>query len=150
MERYEQLRVRVHTVRYVDCGGRAVMNRFLLLLAVTCLLGGCASWGTPRPPAPTVEEIVQWSNDKVAPEEIIERMNKARAVYRLAASELADLKSRGVSDKVIDYMQETYIAAERWDEYQRTRDQYFFYGWPGYPGFYGPYWAGYPYHRYYW
>ncbi|HEY9381687.1 MAG TPA: hypothetical protein VIQ01_10625 [Burkholderiales bacterium] len=117
---------------------------------VTCALGGCASWGTPQPPAPTVEEIVQWSNDKVAPEEIIERMKTVRAVYRLSASELAGLKSRGVSDKVIDYMQETYIAAERWEEYQQTRDQYFFYGWPGYPGFYGPYWAGYPYYRYRW
>ena len=29
------------------------MARFLLLLVVTCALGGCASWGTPQPPAPT-------------------------------------------------------------------------------------------------
>lgn len=127
-----------------------MIRLFTLLLLAVCLTG-CASWRTPLPPAPTVGEIVQWSNEKVAPEEIIERMRKARAVYRFSASELADLKSRGVSDKVIDYMQETYIAAERWEEYRHARDQYFFYGWPGYPGFYhpfGPYWAPHPYYRY--
>lgn len=127
-----------------------MMRMLTVLLAVLALLGGCASMGASRPPAPTIEEIVQWSNEKMAAEAIIDRMKAARAVYRLSASELAELRSRGVPDKVIDYMQQTYIAAERWEEYLRTRDQYFFYGWPGYPGFYhpfGPYW-GHPYYRY--
>ena len=86
---------------------------------------------------------MQWSKENMPAEQIIQRMEASRAVYRLPASELAELRSRGVPDKVIDYMQQTYIAAERWDEYQRTRDQYFFYGWPGYPGFYpyGPFWG---------
>lgn len=118
-------------------------------LCAALLLAGCASWTKPLPPAPTIEEIVQWSAEKQPPEDIIARMRASRAVYRLSASELAALKARGVHDKVIDYMQETYIAAERWEEYQQTRDQYFFYGWPGYPGFYhpfGPYWGPYPYY----
>lgn len=152
MDCYERLRVRIRASGILIAGTANTMARFILTLATACVLSGCASWGTPRPPAPTTEEIVQWSNEKVAAEEIIERMKTAHAVYRLPASELADLKSRGVPDKVIDYMQQTYIAAERWDEYQAARDQYFFYGWPGYPGFYhpfGPYWAPYPY-RYRW
>lgn len=125
------------------------MNRWTGLLLVALLLGGCASLGTPRPPAPTLDEIVSWSADKMPPKEIIDRMKAARAVYRLSASELADLRSRGVADEVINYMQQTYIAAERWEEYLQTRDQYFFYGWPGYPGFYhpfSPYWG--PHYRY--
>ena len=127
------------------------MTRLLtILLLALALLGGCASMGTPRPPAPTIEEIVQWSNEKQPPEQIIERMKAARAVYRLSGSELADLKTRGVPDKVIDYMQQTYIAAERWEEYLRTRDQYFFYGWPGYYHPFGPYWGPSYYHRYRW
>lgn len=129
-----------------------MMRMLTVLLAVLALLGGCASMGASRPPAPTIEEIVQWSNEKMAAEAIIDRMKAARAVYRLSASELAELRSRGVPDKVIDYMQQTYIAAERWEEYLRTRDQYFFYGWPGYSSFYypfGPYW-GHPYYRYRW
>lgn len=118
-------------------------------LLVAC--AGCASW-EPLPPAPTVEEIVQWSEQKQPPQDIIERMRAARAVYRLPASELAALKARGVDDAVIDYMQETYVAAARQDAYWRARDAYFGYGWPGYPGLYepfGPYWqwAPYPYRR---
>lgn len=127
-----------------------MIRMLTVLLAALVLLGGCASMGTPRPPAPTIEEIVQWSNEKMAPEQIIERMKAARAVYRLSASELAELQTRGVPDKVIDYMQQTYIAAERWEEYLRTRDQYFFYGWPGYYYPYGPYWGPPYYHRYRW
>lgn len=126
------------------------MRLLTVLLLAFAVLSGCASMGAKRPPAPTIEEIVQWSNEKMAPEQIIDRMKAARAVYRLSASELADLKARGVPDKVIDYMQQTYIAAERWEEYLRTRDQYFFYGWPGYYYPFGPPWAS-PYHyRYRW
>ena len=116
------------------------------LIAVLCILmlSACASTSKPRPPAPTVEEIVQMSKDKVAPEEIIQRMRDARAVYRLSGSELADLKTRGVSDAVLDHMLNTRIAAERAEEYFYTRDRYMFYGWPGY----GPFWGPYPYPHY--
>lgn len=39
-----------------------------------------------------------------AAEAIIERMRESGAVYRLSASQLADLRAQGVPDKVIDYM----------------------------------------------
>lgn len=121
------------------------MSRLLATLLLSLfVLVGCAT--TPLPPAPTIDEIVQWSNEKMPPEQIIERMKAARAVYRLSGSQLADLKNRGVPDGVLDYMQETYIAAERWEQHLQTRDQYFFYGWPGYYHPFGPYWWR-PYYR---
>jgi hypothetical protein len=80
----------------------------------------------------------------VPADEIVKRMREARAVYRLPASALAKLHGRGVPDQVIDYMQRTYIAAERYDEYLRTRDVYLWSGWPSYRGIY-PYGYWYPY-----
>jgi hypothetical protein len=98
---------------------------------------GCATFGKPLPPAPTVAEIVQLAKDGVAAEDIIKRMEDAQAVYRLPASELAKLREQGVPDKVVDYMQQTYIADERWREYLRARDSYwFFYGGPYYRSWY--------------
>lgn len=128
------------------------MTRYLLIAALLPLLfiQGCQTVSRPPPPPPpTLEEIVQWSKDKVAPEEIILRIRQSRAVYPLSGSELADLKARGVSDRVIDYIHQRRIAAERYEEYLRTRQDYMFYGWPGYgpwgpwgPWGPGPYWYG--------
>ena len=117
--------------------------RTLIVVLCVLTLSGCASM-SKRPPAPTIEEIVQMSKDKVAPQDIIQRMKDSHAVYRLSGSEFANLKASGVADAVLDYMQDTLIAAERFDEYLNARDRYLFYGWPGY----GPYWAPYPYRPY--
>jgi hypothetical protein len=117
-----------------------------ILLAVTGLAAGCATPGpTPLPP-PTVDEIVRLSAAGVPAGDIIQRMRDARAVYPVPASELAKLHDQGVPDEVIDYMQRTYIEAERHDEYLRTRDLYLWYGWPSYRGVYPyGYWYPYPY-----
>jgi hypothetical protein len=118
------------------------------VFALAALLGACASFGPPLPPAPTTAEIVQMAKDGVAPEAIIKRIEASRAVYPLPASELAKLREQGVPDQVINYMQRTYIDAVRFDEYLRARDAYFLYGWPysrgPYPYPYGwplPYWG---------
>jgi len=118
--------------------------RVAIFLLIAGLAPGCATLGPPLPPPPTIEEIVKLSAEGVPADEIVKRMREAQAVYRLPASELAKLHSRGVPDKVIDYMQRTYIEAERYDEYLRTRDLYLWYGWPSYHGIY-PYGYWYPY-----
>lgn len=83
--------------------------RVLLAVTILFLVSGCASLRQPRPPAPTVEEIVKLSKEKVPSSEIIKRMEESGAIYRLKASELAKLREQGVPDAVVDYMQQTYM-----------------------------------------
>jgi len=94
------------------------------------MVSGCATFGEPLPPAPSLVDIVESSKAGQSPQQIIERMQRSRAVYRLPASELAKLREQGVSDQVIDYMQRVHFDAIRFEESLRARS---FYG----PGF-GP------------
>jgi len=118
--------------------------RVSLFLLMAGLAAGCTTLGPPLPPPPTLDEIVRLSTAGVPADDIVKRMRDAQAVYRLPASGLAKLHGQGVPDKVIDYMQLTYIEAERYDEYLRTRDLYLWSGWPSYRGIY-PYGYWYPY-----
>lgn len=106
----------------------------LVLVALVLGLGGCAT--VPLPPAPTIPEIVQMSKQGVPAEEIVRRMQESRAVYRLSGSELAKLKSEGVPDKVLDYIQQAQVNQARYEEWVRSRDAYYWYG-----PYYGPYYG---------
>src|SRR5882724_1299676 len=91
----------------------------LTLIVLTCitLLGGCATLGTTEPPPPvTVSEIIQMSKEGVPTDTLIERMRDSETVYRLTAAQLAELHEQGISDQVIDYMQQTYVDAVRQDQ----------------------------------
>ena len=70
-------------------------------------------------------------------------MRRSGTVYRLKASQLAQLKEEGVPDSVIDYMQETYLdavrndqALEDWNRWTMEDDGFWYagspYGWPDY------------------
>ncbi len=102
----------------------------LCAAALLAMVSGCATFGEPLPPAPSLVDIVESSKAGQSPQQIIERMQRSRAVYRLPASELAKLREQGVSDQVIDYMQRVHFDAIRFEESLRVRS---FYG----PGF-GP------------
>ncbi len=112
-------------------------------LVLVLLLGGCAT--TPTPPPVTVEQVVQMSQEGLATEEIIKKMDDSDTVYRLSGSELARLKERGVPDEVLDYMQDTFVA------YERSRVYRYYDPWWGPPYAYSyPYWGFYGYYgRYY-
>lgn len=71
-------------------------------------------------PTITVSEVIQMSKEGVPFETIIEKMRESGAMYRLTASQLAQLHDQGVPDQVIDYMQQTYLSAVRRD--QRLED----------------------------
>ena len=107
--------------------------RTLLTLLLVCLLAGCASLGPPRPPPPSLDEIVNMSQAGTPAEEIIRIVEASRGVYPLTAAELVKLHDRGVPDSVLDYLQRTYLAEVRRDEAYRA---YHYYGWY-YP--FGPY-----------
>jgi hypothetical protein len=118
------------------------------LLAGTLLLAGCTTTQRPVVPAPvTVDQILQMTKAGDPPDEIIRQMRNSGTVYRLDASQLAKLHDEGVSDKVIDFMQHTYLAAvrrsarlESWDYWYRGPGGYWYggipYGWPW--GWYWP------------
>ena len=74
-------------------------------MILTVVAAACAT--TPAPPSVTTEQILQMSRAGVPAADIVQKMRDAGTVYRLSGSQLAQLKSQGVPDDVLDYMQET-------------------------------------------
>ena len=119
----------------------------LSILASLIFYVGCAAVsGNPvgSPPNPvTVKEIVEMTKAGIPPETIINTIQQSRTVYRLQASQLVQLKEMGVSDEVINYMQQTYIDAVRqnqtyedWSNFTLADDGF----WYGGPFYGGPFW----------
>jgi hypothetical protein len=114
--------------------------KLVLTLAALNLLSGCAAFGPPPKPI-TPQEVVQMAKDGLSSEAIIQKLRESSTVYQLSASDLVKLSKEGVPSEVLDYMQNTYLAAVRDDEARRAM----YYRW----GPYGPpspvYWRYYPY-----
>ena len=129
----------------------------LVLLLVLAALPGCATLRNAfqGPPPVTVAEIVDMSKAGVPPDEINAAIEHSGTVYRLSASQLADLRAQGVSDPVLNEMQRTYLqsvaenqAMDDWGMYSTGPDGFWYggapYGWGGWPGYYGgPGWVAY-------
>ena len=110
----------------------------LVVMLSSSLVAGCAlSLTKPLPPV-TVPQIIEMSNAKVPPEEIIQKMRDSGTAYRLPASQLAELKEQGVPDAVIDYMQQTYLAAVRREQSQEDSSNWAM--WDGGFLYGGPWW----------
>ena len=77
------------------------------------LLSGCATFGFKQPEPVTVGQIIQMSKEGVPVDTIIKKMRDSDTVYRLTAAQLAELHDMGVADQVLNYMQQTYMEAER-------------------------------------
>jgi hypothetical protein len=100
---------------------------------LSCFCAGCMTCTPPRPKPVTVAQIVDMSKSGVLPDQIISKIRASGTVYRLKASQLIELSQKGVSDAVIDYMQETYLDAIKRDAaYKSWR----------YWAMYGDYWYG--------
>ena len=87
-------------VRLIFCG-----------MGLMVFVAGCANELAKAPG--TVEEVIAMSKNGVDATKIIARMQHAGGLYRLSGSHLAALKADGVPDPVLDYMQQTYLRAER-------------------------------------
>ena len=99
--------------------GRATVT---LVVVWACLaLAGCATLGASKPPPVTVPQIIELSKAGTPAPDIIKQMADSGTVYRLNASQLADLRQQGVSDQVIDYMQKTYLDAVRREQAREDR-----------------------------
>lgn len=120
---------------------RRVQQRLWLVAMIMAALGlgGCASMFNTPPPV-TVPEIIKLSREGVPDYEIIDKMRKSGTVYRLKASQLAELHAQGVPDSVINYMQRTYLQAVRrrqelddWDNWNELDGWWYggpYWGWP--------------------
>ncbi len=113
-----------------------MLRRLLYLTLIGAGLAALQSCMTTyyvyKTPPVTVPDIIQMSKDSVPAEKIIKKMEESHTVYRLSASQLADLQKEGVSSQVIDYMEQTHINAVR--NNQQLEDQN--YWWPGWDGYY--------------
>ena len=108
----------------------------LALTFLTCvtLLNGCATFGFKTPEPITVGQVIQMSKDDVPSETIVKKMRDSGTVYRFTAAQLAELHDLGVADQVLDYMQQTYIEAERCEQSRVDWDTGYTWG-PWGPGF---------------
>ena len=84
----------------------------LISFALVSSLSGCATL-FKQPEPVTVGQVIQMSKEGVPAETIVEKMRDSETVYRFTAAQLAELHDVGVADPVLDYMQQTYIEAER-------------------------------------
>src|SRR2546430_4208784 len=81
------------------------------------VFAGCAFFSSkPLPPPVTVPQIIEMSQTGVPPEDIVQKMRDSGTVYRLQASQLAQLKEQGMPDAVLNYMQQTYLDAVRTEQ----------------------------------
>jgi len=90
-------------------------RRRLTVVFLTCvtLLSGCAVLRPKQPEQVTVGQVIEMSKEGVPAGTIVEKMRGSQSVYRLTAAQLAELHDLGIADQVLDYMQQTYIEAER-------------------------------------
>ena len=85
----------------------------LALLICATLLSGCSTFGFKQPDPVTISQVIQMNKDGVPTDSIIKTMRDSDAVYRLTGAQLAELHDMGLPDPVLNYMQQTYIEAER-------------------------------------
>jgi hypothetical protein len=110
------------------------MTRAWLIAFVAALTIGCAT--PPRPAPLTQADIISMVKAGLPDEEILRRIDATRTVFRLSADDVVRLRNEGVSDRVVNYMLDTYTRAVVAE--QRRQDAYYYDFHYGY--FYGPRW----------
>lgn len=61
-------------------------------------------------------------------EDIMRRIDDTRTVFRLSSEEVVRLRNEGVSDRVVNYMLDTYTRAVAAEQRRRDADYNFHYG----------------------
>ncbi|MGB7293694.1 MAG: hypothetical protein WBD99_16110 [Thermodesulfobacteriota bacterium] len=92
---------------------------FLIMVFFPILfLGSCASVRSNGISKVTVPDIIEMTKAGASDQEIINEIEQSKTVYKLDGNAYARLRQIGVSDNVINYMQETYT-----DEIQHRQDR---------------------------
>ncbi|MBI4229158.1 MAG: hypothetical protein HY693_05475 [Deltaproteobacteria bacterium] len=148
--------IRTKSILKADSNNRIKKKKFIsdnsfvlklsIILSLIIYIGCAALSGDPVGPPPdpvTVKEILEMTEAGIPPQIIIDKIQESHTVYRLQASQLVQLKEMGVSDEVINYMQQTYIDAVRqnqayedWSNFTLADDGF----WYGGPFYGGPFW----------
>ena len=82
---------------------------YRLTVALALLvLSGCATFYTPRTPLP-IAEIVNLSKSGAPPATVIQRIRDSGTSYALRGSDFSKLKTLGVADPVLDYLQQSLV-----------------------------------------
>ena len=83
----------------------------IITATFTLFLVSCASVAGNPDTKVTVPEIIEMTKAGTSDQEIIDQIRQSRTVYKLDGNQYANLRQIGVSDSVINYMQETYTDA---------------------------------------
>ena len=118
---------------------------FYSICIALLFFAGCATFKNafhPLPPV-TYDEIIRLTQDKVAPETIINKIRDSGTVFRLNSNEVMDLRQHNVDQKVVDYMLDTYTEAVRQQQELDDWNRWWFYEghyywWPDWDEYYYP------------
>jgi hypothetical protein len=116
------------------------MMRVMFIGVFALVLTGCAT--TPPPPPPlTQADVISMVKAGLTDEDIMRRIDATRTVFRLSSEDVIRLRNEGVSDRLANFMLDTYARAAM--AAQRRQDAYY------YNDFYYNYGFGYghPWHR---
>ena len=109
------------------------MTRLLAIAFVAILTVGCAT--TPPPTPLTQADIISMVKVGVPDEEIMRRIDATRTVFRLSSDDVIRLRNEGVSDRIVNYMLDTYTRAVAAEQRRQDASYYdfhygFYYGRP--------------------
>jgi hypothetical protein len=106
---------------------------------------GCALLAVQKPTPPlTFDEIIKWSQDHVAVEDIMVKILKSNTVFKLSSDEIVELRKQGVDSKVVDLMMDTYMEQVRRDQALEDFSRWAVYGghyywWPDWDNYWDRY-----------
>ena len=103
------------------------MIRSLTIAILATLLVGCATTH-PRPPPLTQTDIISMVKAGMTDEDIMRRIDDTGTVFRLSSEDVIRLRNEGVSDRVVNYMLDTYTRAVAAEQRRRDADYNFHYG----------------------
>jgi len=78
------------------------------IFAIICVvaLSASAAFASPLP----ISEVVRMSGSGARPRDVIERLRVSQTSYALRGSDFGKLKVAGVSDEVLDYLQQSFVS----------------------------------------